>query len=39
MKTAKWLLIIFGLLAAGVLLAGAGIIAWVWHSFNNINFK
>ena len=39
MRTAKWLLLIFGLLAAGVVLAGAGILAALWHAFSSVRVK
>lgn len=39
MSTAKWLLLIFGLLAVGAVLAGAGCAALLWHSFNSVKFK
>ena len=39
MRTAKWLLLIFGLLAAGVVLAGAGILAAIWHALNGVRVK
>ena len=38
-QTAKWLLIVFGLVATGVVLAGAGFMAWLWHSLSGLQIK
>ena len=39
MKTAKWLLLIFGLIAFGVVLAGAGCMAWLYHSLSGMQAR
>lgn len=38
MKTARWVLLFFGLLAAGAVLAGAGCMAWLYHALNEVQF-
>ena len=38
-KTAKWLLIIFGLLAAGVVLAGAGLMVWLYRAISGVGVR
>ena len=39
MRTAKWLLLIFGLLAAGVVLAGAGLLALIYRAINAVGVR
>jgi len=39
MKTAKWLLLIFGLLIAGAALLTGVIVTAFWRALNNLNFR